>query len=72
MELGALEEYYKAGKIRAIGVSNFYPDRLVDLASFNAILPMVNQAETMCLINRLKRRKLVMNMAFSWNHGDLC
>lgn len=42
----ALEELYEAGKIRAIGVSNFYPDRLVDIASFTRIRPMVNQVET--------------------------
>ena len=42
----AMEDAYKAGKLRAIGVSNFYPDRLVDLASFNEIMPMVNQVET--------------------------
>lgn len=42
----ALEELYKAGKVRAIGVSNFYPDRLVDIASFAEIRPMVNQLET--------------------------
>lgn len=41
----ALEELYDAGKLRAIGVSNFYPDRLVDLASFARIAPMVNQVE---------------------------
>lgn len=42
----ALEELYEAGKIRAIGISNFYPDRMVDLASFARIRPMVNQVET--------------------------
>lgn len=42
----ALEELYEEGKVRAIGVSNFYPDRLVDLASFAKIPPMVNQVET--------------------------
>lgn len=42
----ALEELYEAGKIRAIGVSNFYADRMVDFASFNRIRPMVNQVET--------------------------
>lgn len=42
----ALEELYKEGKVRAIGVSNFYPDRLVDIASFAQIKPMVNQVET--------------------------
>ena len=40
-----LEKFYQAGKIRAIGVSNFSPDRLVDLAEFNQIKPMVNQIE---------------------------
>lgn len=42
----ALEDLYEEGKLRAIGVSNFYPDRLVDLASFTKIPPMVNQVET--------------------------
>ena len=42
----AMEEAYKAGKIRAIGVSNFYPDRFVDLAEFCEITPAVNQVET--------------------------
>lgn len=42
----ALEDLYDEGKIRAIGVSNFYPDRMVDLASFARIRPMVNQVET--------------------------
>ncbi len=41
----ALEDLYQEGKLRAIGVSNFYPDRLVDLASFARIRPMVNQVE---------------------------
>ncbi len=42
----ALEELYKEGKVRAIGVSNFYPDRLVDICAFAEIKPMVNQIET--------------------------
>lgn len=42
----ALEDLYEEGVIRAIGVSNFYPDRLVDIASFARIAPMVNQVET--------------------------
>ena len=41
----AMEEAYKAGKIRAIGVSNFMPDRFIDIASFVEIPPMVNQLE---------------------------
>lgn len=42
----AMEEAYKEGKVRAIGVSNFYPDRFMDLALFSEIRPMVNQLET--------------------------
>lgn len=42
----ALEDLYDEGKIRAIGISNFYTDRMVDFASFNRIKPMVNQIET--------------------------
>ena len=41
----ALEELYEEGKLRAIGISNFYPDRMVDIASFARICPMVNQVE---------------------------
>ncbi len=42
----ALEEAYREGKLRAIGVSNFYPDRLIDLCANVEIRPMVNQVET--------------------------
>ncbi|WKU25288.1 aldo/keto reductase [Priestia megaterium] len=42
----AMEELYRDGKIKAIGVSNFYPDRLVDLITHNEVLPAVNQVET--------------------------
>ncbi len=42
----AMEEYYREGKIKAIGVSNFYPDRFIDIAEFSEIQPMVNQVET--------------------------
>lgn len=48
----ALEDMYDEGKLRAIGVSNFYPDRLVDLASFTRIPPMINQIETHVLNQR--------------------
>ena len=41
----AMEELHQAGKIRAIGVSNFHPDRLADLMAFNKIPPAVNQIE---------------------------
>ena len=42
----AMEEAYKAGKLRAIGVSNFYPDRLIDICQFVDVVPAVNQVET--------------------------
>lgn len=41
----AMEELYRAGRIRAIGVSNFYPDRLVDFVLHNEIPPAINQIE---------------------------
>lgn len=50
----ALEDLYEEGKLRAIGVSNFYPDRLVDIASFARIKPMVNQIETHPLTQQIE------------------
>lgn len=41
-----LEKLYADGKVRAIGVSNFEPDRLVDLIAYNKVIPAVNQIET--------------------------
>lgn len=41
----AMEEAYQAGKLRAIGVSNFQPDRLMDIKAFNTVPPAVNQIE---------------------------
>jgi 2,5-diketo-D-gluconate reductase A len=41
----AMEEAYRAGKLRAIGVSNFHPDRLMDIMAFNEVKPAVNQVE---------------------------
>jgi 2,5-diketo-D-gluconate reductase A len=45
-EWRAMEELYTEGKVRAIGVSNFQPDRLIDLIIHNEVLPAVNQVET--------------------------
>jgi diketogulonate reductase-like aldo/keto reductase len=41
-----MEELYEQGKVRAIGVSNFYPDRYIDLVRFTNVVPAVNQVET--------------------------
>ncbi len=45
-EWRAMQEVYKEGRARAIGVSNFHPDRLIDLIVHNEIVPAVNQIET--------------------------
>ncbi|REA55517.1 aldo/keto reductase [Dyadobacter luteus] len=45
-EWRAMQDLYKEGKVRAIGVSNFHPDRLIDLIVHNEIVPAVNQIET--------------------------
>ena len=55
----AMEEAYKSGKLRAIGVSNFYPDRFVDLSHFCEIQPMINQVETH-VFQQQKRGKEIM------------
>lgn len=45
-EWRAMQDLYKEGRIRAIGISNFYPDRVIDLILHNEIIPAVNQIET--------------------------
>lgn len=54
----AMEDLNKEGKIRAIGVSNFYPDRLVDLALFNEVTPAVNQIEINPFHQQLKAHEV--------------
>lgn len=53
----ALEDAYREGKVRAIGVSNFYPDHLIDLAANVEIAPMVNQVETHVFNQQIKAQK---------------
>lgn len=54
----ALEELYEEGKIRAIGVSNFYPDRLADMCLFGRkVIPVVNQVETNPLNQQVKAQE---------------
>ncbi|MDR1451710.1 MAG: aldo/keto reductase [Helicobacteraceae bacterium] len=53
----ALEDLYEESKVRAIGVSNFYPDRLSDIAAFNKIKPQINQVETNPLNQQIEAQK---------------
>lgn len=55
----AMEELYSEGKIRAIGVSNFFPDRIVDLIAHNEIVPAVNQIEVNAYYQREQERELL-------------
>ncbi|TFG74010.1 MAG: aldo/keto reductase, partial [Thermodesulfobacteriales bacterium] len=55
----AMEELYKAGKILAIGVSNFASDRLVDLILYNEIVPAVNQVETHPFCQQVEVKKVM-------------
>jgi len=55
----AMEEYYKAGKIKAIGVSNFYPDRFIDIANHAEITPMVNQVETHVFNQQIEAQEIM-------------
>lgn len=52
-----LEKLYEEGKVRAIGVSNFYPDRLVDICLFSRIKPMVNQIEVNVFNQQIEAKK---------------
>ncbi|WP_252312684.1 aldo/keto reductase [Sinobaca sp. H24] len=55
----ALEELYKEEKIKAIGVSNFYSDRLIDLIQHNEIVPAVNQVETHPFTQQIKSQEIM-------------
>lgn len=58
-EWRAMEELYKEGKVRAIGVSNFQPDRLMDLIIHNEIVPAVNQIETHPFHQQIETQKFL-------------
>ena len=58
-EWRAMEELYKEGKVRAIGVSNFHPDRLIDLIIHNEIVPAVNQIETHPFHQQIETQKFL-------------
>ena len=55
----AMTELYKEGKIKAIGVSNFYPDRLVDFIMNNEVVPAVNQVETHPFDQQVKANEIM-------------
>ncbi|MDT3695383.1 MAG: aldo/keto reductase [Ignavibacterium sp.] len=55
----AMEELYHEGKIRAIGVSNFRPDRLMDLILYNEVIPAVNQIETHPYFQQIENQKFL-------------
>ena len=55
----AMTELYKEGKIRAIGVCSFYPDRLADLVAFNEVAPAVNQVETNIFFQQKKVQEVM-------------
>lgn len=56
----AMEELYDAGRVRAIGVSNFHPDRLMDLIVHNRIVPAVNQIETHPFCQQIDAAKFLL------------
>lgn len=55
----AMEDAYSKGLVRAIGVSNFYPDRFIDLCGFSEIKPMVNQVETHVYNQQVEAQKIM-------------
>ena len=55
----AMVELHKAGKIRAIGVSNFYPDRLIDMVKYSEVVPAVNQVETHVFNQQVKAQEIM-------------
>jgi len=57
----AMEELYAEGKIRAIGVANFHPDRLIDLILHNKIAPAINQIETHPFHQQIEAQKFLVN-----------
>jgi diketogulonate reductase-like aldo/keto reductase len=58
-EWRAMQDLYNEGKIRAIGVSNFYPDRLIDLIIHNEIIPAINQIETHPFHQQIETQKFL-------------
>jgi len=61
-EWRAMQELYKEGKVRSIGVSNFHPDRLIDLIVNNEVVPAVNQIETHPFHQQIETQKFLIEI----------
>jgi len=59
----AMEELYRSGLIRAIGVSNFHPDRVLDLIIHNEVVPAINQIETHPFCQQIETQKFLQDNA---------
>ena len=58
-EWRAMQDLYKEGRVKAIGVSNFHPDRLIDLIIHNEIVPAINQVETHPFHQQIETQKFL-------------
>jgi 2,5-diketo-D-gluconate reductase A len=68
----AMEELYREGRVRAIGISNFHPDRVMDLIMHNEIVPAVNQIETHPFNQQIETQKFLEENKVqieSWGHS---
>lgn len=63
-EWKAMQELYKEGRVRAIGVSNFHPDRLIDLIIHNEIVPAINQIEAHPFHQQIETQKFLKEIMF--------
>lgn len=66
-----MEELYKEGKVRAIGVCSFYSDRLADLIAFNEVAPAVNQVEANVFFQQNESQKYMQSKGGLWKAGRL-
>jgi 2,5-diketo-D-gluconate reductase A len=63
-----MEELYRDGVIKAIGVSNFYPDRVMDFIAHHEAVPPVNQIETHPFHQQVQRKSFSKKTTFTWNY----
>lgn len=67
----AMENLYHEGMVKAIGVSNFYNDRIMDFILHNEIVPAVNQIETHPFLQNESVQEFLQNRVFKWSRGGL-